>query len=71
MILICKHCGKEFDARNGHVKYCSVKCSCLVAYIKSVKKRSKKLIETGIENEDYVIDRWNGLAVKRLYGKVR
>lgn len=71
----CIICNTQFEASHKAIKTCSEACSSINSQrlheerrIKTVKARSKRLMETGIENVDYVIDQWNGYATKRMYG---
>jgi len=66
--MICKHCEKEFNAKSKREKYCSIECRNNAKYIRLVIKRSNNLKLNFIENKDYVIDKWNGYAVKCMYG---
>lgn len=65
---VCMNCGNHFHATNQTAKFCSDECKKKKYKKSSVEEKSKFLIENGIENVDYVIDRWNGLACKRIYG---
>lgn len=66
---ICVVCGKEFEAQQGDAKFCSYEC-CKQYYDKqALEKKTKELLENGVENVDYIIDRWNGLPTVRLYGR--
>lgn len=74
-INICIVCGAEFEPTHKAVQCCSETCSNIhkrhIAENRNkenARKRSEMLIETGTENIDYVIDKWNGLATKRIYG---
>lgn len=64
----CKHCGKEFETRFKDGAFCSAECRRQYFVHKKTVANSEKLKREGIEGKDYVIDRWNGLAVKRMYG---
>ena len=64
----CKHCGKEFETRFKDGAFCSSECRRQYFVHKKTVANSEKLKREGIEGKDYVIDRWNGLAVKRMYG---
>lgn len=66
--LVCINCGNHFHAANQNAKFCSEDCKSKYHKKSLVEEKSKILIENGIENIDYVIDRWNGLACKRIYG---
>lgn len=73
-IKVCERCGKEFEAESGYVHFCN-ECSEIVKKEKLKRNKAsafivkqKKLLE-GIENVDYVIDRWNGLATPRITGR--
>ena len=62
----CIICNKEFETNDGRVKICSDKCRKeYKIYFKN--KVSEKL--NGIEGEDYIICKWCGMKVKRIYGK--
>jgi len=68
MIKKCEVCGCEFETSNPRKVYCSKKCKRFhIVYEKHVKE-SDKLKSEGIEGIDYVIDQWNGFAVKNMYG---
>lgn len=66
--LTCVECGKTFHAANKDAMYCCPECKSVYQKRRTILEKSKNLIETGVENVDYVIDRWNGLACKRIYG---
>jgi len=66
---ICKYCGSEFVTNKPRAEFCTHKCNALYHDNINRLEKSKHLIETGIENIDYVIDKWNGLATPRIYGK--
>ena len=72
--IICKRCGKEFEAENGYFKFCNG-CKSIMnkefhnrCKEKRANKKQKKLLE-GEENIDYVIDMWNGLPTTRIPGQ--
>lgn len=48
--------------------YCSQKCKHFQNVYEKHLKESEKLKSNGIDGIDYVIDQWNGLAVKNMYG---
>jgi predicted nucleic acid-binding Zn ribbon protein len=64
----CVYCGKTFTPKAKNSVACSDECKKEYTKILVKRKRSKELIENGVENVDYVIDRWNGLATERIYG---
>ena len=66
--LTCVECGKTFHATNKDAMFCCDKCKKDYTKRRSINRKSAELIANGIENEDYIIDRWNGLACKRIYG---
>ena len=66
---ICVVCGKEFEARQGDAKFCSYECGKKYHDQRALEKKTKDLLENGVENVDYIIDRWNGLPTVRLYGR--
>lgn len=57
---ICKICGKEFMTLKS--KFCSLTCR----NIDYGRKDAEKL--DGIEGEDFIVCKWCGLKVKRMYG---
>jgi very-short-patch-repair endonuclease len=72
---VCIVCNSIFEVEHKSIKTCSTVCSGInykrmheERRLKVVQTRSKKLMETGTENIDYVIDKWNGFATKRMYG---
>lgn len=72
---ICIVCDVQFETTHKAIKTCSESCSSINAQrlhkerrIKTAKTRSEKLLSSGVENVDYVIDKWNGYATKRMYG---
>lgn len=64
----CAYCGKTFTPKAKNSVACSDECKKEYTKILVKRKRSIELIENGVENVDYVIDRWNGLATERIYG---
>ena len=64
----CVYCGSIFKPKAKNSVACSDECKKEYTKILVKRKRSKSLIENGVENIDYVIDRWNGLATERIYG---
>ena len=64
----CSFCGCEFETNNGRKIYCSDKCNHNHHVYKTHYEESEKLKAEGVEGVDYVIDQWNGFAVKRMYG---
>lgn len=66
---ICIVCGKEFEARQGDAKFCSYECGKRYHDQQALEKKTRSLLENGVENVDYIIDRWNGLPTVRLYGR--
>ena len=70
----CERCGKEFEASSGYVHFCD-ECSIIVKEEKRKRNNEARLIAKqnkllkGIENVDYVIDRWNGLPTTRITGR--
>ena len=66
--LTCVECGNVFHASNKDAMFCCYTCKSVYTKRREALKKSNELIANGIENEDYVIDRWNGLACKRMYG---
>lgn len=73
-VKVCKKCGKEFTASSGHVKYCDdcakeMKQETLIKFRgRNFWKKQEELLK-GVENVDYVIDRWNGLATRTICSK--
>lgn len=72
IVIICKRCGQEFEVKDarGLPKYCN-ECKILIRNErkreKDFLKNQKKLLE-GVEDVDYVIDRWNGFATTCVNG---
>lgn len=66
--VICKHCGKLFTTHTRKSVFCSKECRTEYFIHKHLIDNSEKLKKDGIEGKDYVIDRWNGMAVRRMYG---
>lgn len=66
--LTCVECGAVFHATNKDAMFCCDKCKKDYTKRRIINRKSAELITNGIENIDYVIDRWNGLACKRIYG---
>ena len=64
MLKHCEHCGKEFEPRCYHQKFCSHECQYAKKVIK-MKMRSKKFIKAqlGITAEP------DALAIRRLDGE--
>ena len=65
----CVICGTYFDSNLSNAIYCSSECRNAAIRKKSLEKRTKQLLEEGVEGIDYVIDRWNGLPTPRMFGK--
>jgi hypothetical protein len=63
----CIICNKEFSTSDGRVKMCSQKCKDKYSKTYSDKKREKYL--SGIEGKDYIICKWCGQKVTRIYGQ--
>ena len=63
----CIICGKEFTSSDGRIKMCSQECKDKYKKIYSDKRREKSL--SGIENVDYIICKWCGQKVTRIYGQ--
>jgi len=66
----CKICKKEFKAKDKRNLYCSAECiehARLLRYNEKVKKNAENIV--GEENVDFVICKWCGMKVKRIYGK--
>lgn len=64
----CVICGKTFTAKSITAKFCCVECRNEYNYRKWRDERYKEYLENGAEGVDYVIDQWNGLPTKRIYG---
>lgn len=60
----CKYCRGEVKSKSNNAKFCSIECRDKSKF----EENQKKLLE-GVEGWDYVIDRWNGYATPRIYGK--
>ena len=67
--IVCVVCGNHFFSQDPRSKYCSYQCSRDAFLKKEREERMKKLLENGVEGEDYVIDLWNGLPTPRIYGR--
>lgn len=66
MIKKCIICNKEFKTSDGRIKICSDKCR--VRYKEYFKnKQFEKL--NGAEGVDFIVCKWCGMKVKRIYGK--
>lgn len=64
----CKYCGSDFETNTNKKVFCSKSCTQEYFVRKTLLDNSEYLKANCIEGTDYVIDLWNGLAVKRLYG---
>jgi hypothetical protein len=64
VIKLCTVCSTEYKTYSNRSMYCSKLCKNKGMF----KIAQSKLIESGIEGIDYVIDMWNGYATKRIYG---
>lgn len=60
----CEHCGKEFEPRRPHQKYCSYECK-RANYCLRLKMRSKKFRKAQLE----ITAESNSLALRRLDGE--
>jgi len=73
-IKVCERCGREFEAESGYVHFCN-ECSIIVKEEKRKRNNEARLVAKqnkllkGVENVDYVIDRWNGLPTTRITGR--
>jgi very-short-patch-repair endonuclease len=63
----CIICKKEFDSSDGRVKMCSNECK--EKYKKTYADRRRENSLSGIENVDYLICKWCGQRVTRIYGQ--
>lgn len=61
----CLYCKESFNPTSNRNVYCSIECKNKNTF--DIKQ--KNIIENGIERIDYVIDKWNGYATPRIYGK--
>lgn len=59
----CKHCKGEVKSKSNNAKFCSTGCRDKNKF----EEKQRELLE-GVEDYDYVIDRWNGYATTRIYG---
>jgi hypothetical protein len=59
----CKYCKGEVKSKSNNAKFCSIECRDKNKF----EENQKKLLE-GVEDWDYVIDKWNGYATTRIYG---
>ena len=66
--MTCVVCGKTFMALRKSAMFCSIECRNEYNYRKAREKRYGKYLEDGVEGIDYIIDLWNGLPTKRIYG---
>jgi len=64
MIKSCLICNNIFTPNSNRAHYCSIKCKHKAAF-----KRNQERLKLGKEGIDYIIDKWNGYATKRIYGK--
>ena len=64
VIKLCAVCSTEYKTYSNRSMFCSKLCKNQSMF----KIAQSKLIESGIEGIDYVIDMWNGYATKRIYG---
>lgn len=60
----CKYCKAEVKSKSNNAKFCSNECR----EKSSFEEKQRKILE-GIEGYDYVIDKWNGYATTRIFGK--
>lgn len=71
----CRFCKQEFETHKSNVFYCSDECNKQNAierrkeYKHQNFLKNQEQLKLGIENIDYVVDRWNGLLTPRIYGK--
>lgn len=61
----CIVCDSNFKASSNRNVYCSIECKNKNAF--DIKQ--KNIIENGVKGVDYIIDKWNGYATPRIYGK--
>ncbi len=66
--MICSWCGKEFTPTRKNIKYCRKECCNANSSWTYTRKKINRIVETGVEGEDYIIDKWNGLPVVRMFG---
>lgn len=59
----CKYCKGEVKSKSNNAKFCSIECRDKACF----EEKQRELLE-GVEDYDYVIDRWNGYATTRIYG---
>jgi len=59
----CKYCKVEVKTKSNNAKFCSIECRDKNKF----EEKQRELLE-GVEDYDYVIDRWNGYATTRIYG---
>lgn len=59
----CLNCKTSFITNSGTKKFCCEKCK-----IEYNKLQSHKKYLNGVEGIDYIIDLWNNIPVKRIYG---
>jgi hypothetical protein len=64
----CLNCGSAFITKTSRKLYCTTLCKNQALY-KSEFEKKQETLKKGIEGIDYVIDKWNGYATKRIYGK--
>lgn len=65
----CLWCNNDFSPKTPAARYCCPKCRDASKRWRFSRRRMNKIVENGIEGEDYIIDKWNGLPVVRLYGE--
>lgn len=63
----CIICNTEFETKDKRVKMCSLECKEKYKKQYSDKARQKKL--SGIDGIDYIICKWCGQRVTRIYGQ--
>jgi hypothetical protein len=60
----CKYCKGEVISKSNNAKFCSIECRD-----KNKFEENQRELLKGVEGYDYVIDRWNGFATPRIFGK--
>jgi len=63
----CVVCNKEFENSDGRIKTCSSECR--EKYLKTYHERKRENKLYGIEGKDFIICKWCGKKVTRIYGQ--
>jgi G:T-mismatch repair DNA endonuclease (very short patch repair protein) len=60
----CKYCKSEVKSKSNNAKFCSIECRDKNKF----EEKQTELLK-GVETQDYVIDKWNGYATTRIFGR--